>query len=147
MHLCRFAAQQPTHQIHIVNTQIHEDTAKAAGHAQGSLNGRFRIDTGTFHHVGRADGAGIDLLLCVDIAFVISPHKARHTHQFRMPLRSHLCGSAAGRVRSQRFFKEHMHTGIQRQLDLPAVQIRRCDEHHGIRRFLCQHLGKILIAG
>ena len=119
--LCDLAAQEPAHQVDIMDTQIQENAAGGLGIAECFLYGRLWVHTGSLYQIGDADHPLLNLFLSIGIGFVISAHESQHEGPVGMALHSGFRQPALGHIHAQRLFAEHMLSRVQGSLDLPAV--------------------------
>ena len=139
------APQEPAHQIHIVNGGIQEDPAGGPAVPDGPLHHGFRVDPGGFHQIGRTDSPRSDFFLGIGVGLVIAPHKAQHTHQFRVPGHGRLRLKALFHRNAQRLFGKHVLSRVQRRLDLPAVLPGGGHDGHRVQFRISDHLPEIAV--
>jgi len=137
------AAQEPAHQVDVMDCHVEEDTAGGCSKLDCALNVCFGVDAGCLNHVGSADCALFDLLLCVSVGLVVAAHKAQHKGQVGMTLNSLLSLLALCNVNAQRLVGEYMLASVQSGLDLPAVLGRSGDDCNCVDVSLFQHLTEI----
>ena len=145
INLRNLAAQDPPHQVDVVNTQIQENTAGSFGIPERLLHGSLWIHTGGLHQIRRTDGSRLDLFLGIGVGLVIPAHKAQHEGQIRVALHSGLRLLALGHVHTQGLFGKHMLSCIQCGLDLPAMFRGGSHDHRRVNISLFQHLPVVRI--
>lgn len=100
---------------------------------------------GGFHQIRRTDGPRSDFFLGIGIGLVIAPHKAQHTHQFRVPGHGRLRLKALFHRNAQRFFGKHVLSRVQRRLDRQQCSPEGDTMAHRIQLRVGDHLPEIAV--
>ena len=145
IYLRRFRAQEPAHQVDIMDRHVDEDSARRFGKADASLHRGFRVDAGRLDHVRGSDRTAFDLLFGIRIGWIEASHEAEHKREFRVAFNGRPRDLAFLQRHAERFVAEYMLAGIKGRLDLPAVLTRRRDNRNRIEIRILHHFPKIRI--
>ena len=138
-------AEEPAHEVDIVDGHVDEDAARRRCEADGALHERFRIDARRLDHVRLANEAGLDLLHRISVRRVEAAHEAKEERELRMALYGDFRLLALLDIDPERLLREDVLASIERLRNLAAVQAARRDDGHGVDIGFREHLVKIRV--